>query len=74
MQLIDLAFEYDIEIDYEGDFDGGNYYVTLKYQTATNAASSDTITILTLKQTDIELLYSGAKKLIGLLSKHVQEI
>jgi hypothetical protein len=73
MNLLDLAFKYDIEIDYDGDFDGGNYYINLTYWIATQSSVGVAKEELILKQSDIDALYDGATKLVKLLEKHVTE-
>jgi len=71
MNITDLAFQYAIKIEFDGDFDGGNYYMKLIYVTSTQAGAGDTITNITLKQDDINALYKGAKELVKTLEKHV---
>jgi hypothetical protein len=71
MSLLDLAFEYDIKIDFDGDFDGGTYYMKLNYITSTQGGTGDTTMTITLKQDDIVALYDGAKQLIRALEKHI---
>ncbi len=73
MNLLDLNFEYDIKIDFEGDFDGGNYHVTLDYPIGTQQGITNGKTYLSLKQADIDFMYLGAKKLAEALKKHVSE-
>lgn len=73
MNILDLAFYHKIDIDFDGDFDGGNYHVTMDYMTATHHGTSDIKTTMTLKQADIDELYLGAKKLVKLLEKHISE-
>lgn len=72
MNLLDLAFYYEIDIHNDGDFDGG-YYVTMKYIQPTPSLLSDTEEKLWVKQEDIDRLYDGAKKLVGLLEKHASK-
>jgi len=71
MNLLDLAFNYTIDIDFDGDFDGGNYHVTLNYLSSTQVGIAETETKLSIKQEDIDQLYIGAKNLIRALDKHV---
>ena len=73
MNLLDLAFKYNIDIEHDGDFDGGCYYIKMNYLTGTHMAVSDTEEKIILKQPDIYELYRGAKKLVKLLEKHVTE-
>jgi len=73
MNIIDLAFEHAINIEFDGDFDGGNYYLKLTYLVSTNLGVTTAETIFTLKQTDIDLLYKGAKGLVKTLEKHIME-
>jgi hypothetical protein len=62
-----------MKIEFDGDFDGGNYYMTCNYLTSTHRGASDTETKLILKQDDIDALYEGAKQLVRILEKHVTE-
>jgi hypothetical protein len=71
MNIIDLAFDYDIKIDFDGDFDGGNYHIKMNYVTATNHGTGETETIIVLDQVDIDKLYAGANKLIETLKHHI---
>ena len=73
MNLLDLAFYHNISIEFDGDFDGGSYYMVMDYLTASHNGTADTKTTMILKQTDIDELYSGAKNLVKLLEKHVTE-
>lgn len=73
MNILDLAFYHKITIEFDGDFDGGNYEMTMEYLTASHHGTADTRTTMILKQTDIDELYSGAKNLVRLLEKHVTE-
>jgi hypothetical protein len=73
MNILDLAFKYNIDIEHDGDFDGGCYHVKMNYLTGTHMDVSDTEEKIVLKQTDMYELFHGAKKLVKLLEKHVME-
>lgn len=71
MNITDLNFKYDINIEFDGDDTGGNYTVTLKYETATQQGSGDINQTIILKQDDINEMYEGALKLVKALKNHV---
>ena len=73
MNILDLAFNYTIDIDFDGDIDGGNYHITMNYLLSTQQGVEETETKISLKQWDIDELYLGAKKLVKLLEKHATE-
>ncbi len=71
MNILDLAYQHSIDMEFDGDFDGGNYYVTLNYLIASHRGVDGAQTKITLSQEDINRLHEGAKKLVKLLEKHV---
>jgi hypothetical protein len=72
MNIEDLAYDFDIKIEFDGDFDGGTYDVLFKY---TNSFSLDckTTTGMVLRQHEIDDLLAGALKLVKLLKPHITE-
>jgi hypothetical protein len=71
MNITDLIFQYRIDIEHDGDFDGGCYYVTLNYEAATQQGSGEVQTKIILKQDDINEMYEGALKLTKELKKYI---
>lgn len=73
MNILDLGFNYDLTIDFDGDFDGGNYTLKFKYFTSTQNGVGDTETTVILRQSDIDEIYEGTLKLMRLLKPHIVE-
>ncbi len=72
MNITDLGFKFDTHIEFDGDFDGGNYYVTFKHDTCLNSAA-ETETKVMMKQVDIDDIYAGLMKMTKEFKKHVTE-
>jgi hypothetical protein len=73
MNILDLAYKYDLKIDFDGDFDRGCYHMAFTYITATQSDITDITEKLSVKQHDIDELYLGVKKLLKILDEHVSE-
>lgn len=75
MNITDLAFKYEIDIDFNGDIEDGMvtgcYNVTIKHEIGMHSQHGDVKIDMTLGQSDINELYEGAKKLVKALEKHV---
>jgi len=75
MNITDLAFAYEIEIDFNGDIDEGmvcgHYEVRLKYDIGTHDGPGSVVMNMRLGQDDINLMYAGALKLARALEKNV---
>ena len=72
MNIEDLAYDFDIKIEFDGDFDGGTYDVLFKH---TNSFSLDCKTTagIVLRQNEIDDLLAGALKLVKLLKPYATE-
>jgi hypothetical protein len=72
MNIFNLAYKYDIKIDYDGDFDGGWYHTTLKYEISGIEEELPEVELkVSLRQGDIDAIHDGAKKLMKALENHI---
>lgn len=72
MNITDLAYEFDVKIEFDGDFDGGSYDIAFKYMNCFSLDCKTTME-LSLRQHEIDDLYDGALKLIKLLKPYASE-
>lgn len=71
MNVLDLGYEFQIEIKSDPDIDGTNYYINFLYQVPTHRGVTELSESLLIHQTDIDEILIGAEKLIKLLRPHV---
>ena len=72
MNITDLAYDYDLKIDFDGDFDGGSYTAIFEYMNCMHFDVKTKMEIL-LAQHEIDDLYAGALALVRSLKPHVTE-
>ena len=73
MNIADLAFEYDLDIEQDVDFDGATYDLIFTYFTATHHDVGKVKMSIELKQWDVDELYNGAMKLVKSLKPYITE-
>lgn len=73
MNILDLAYKFEIEVNQDPDFDRCNYDMTFKYITATQRDITDVRETVTIEQADIEHLYEGVKKLLAILKPYTMD-
>jgi hypothetical protein len=73
MNILDLRFEFGININFDGDFDGGSYDLDLSYEIASHGLYANSAEIHRLKQSDIDALYEGVMKLAKALKPNITQ-